>query len=83
MKIQEEDCMTFDKVAELLAERAGVEASEIKPEMTFKELNLDSLDTVDALMEIEDAFGVHLEITPDMQCVNDVVNQIREAGVTE
>ncbi len=75
--------MIFEKVAELLAERAGVEVADIKLEMTFKELNLDSLDTVDALMEIEDAFGVHLEITPDMQCVRDVVAKIEEAGVTE
>ncbi len=72
--------MTFEKVAASLAEKAGMDASQIKPETTFKELNLDSLDTVDALMDLEDAFGIHLEITPDMKCVQDVVAQIEQAG---
>ncbi len=72
--------MTFEKVAAALAEKAGMDVASIKPETTFAELNLDSLDTVDVLMGLEDIFNVHLEISPDMKCVADVVAQIEQLG---
>lgn len=72
--------MILDKITAVLAEKTGVEASSIKAETTFRELNLDSLDTVDILMGLEDTFGVSLELSEGTKCVGDVVSLIEQAG---
>ncbi len=54
--------MTFEKVANIIAERIGKDASEIKPETKFEELGIDSLDVMELLMQFEDEFGHEIEI---------------------
>lgn len=70
---------TFEKVVEMLVEEKGLEAEAIKPESTWAELGLDSLDTVELVMNVEDTFGVSLEMSEDMKTVADIVKVI-EAG---
>lgn len=65
--------MTFDKVAEILAEYKDMDAADIKPESSFEELALDSLDIVEIVMQLEDEFNVSLEMSPDLKKVSDVV----------
>ena len=72
--------MTFAKVAEIIAEKTDKEISDITPEMTFADLGMDSLDTVDLLMGMEDVFGVTIEMSEDMASVADVVKYIDAAG---
>ena len=71
---------TFEKVAEIIAEKTGKEASEITREMSFADLGMDSLDTVDMLMGMEDEFGVTIELTEDIKCIDDVIKYIDAAG---
>lgn len=68
--------MTFEKVAKILAEHKDVDASEIKMESTFQELELDSLDTVELVMAIEDELGISIEMNENLKCVGDLVNLI-------
>lgn len=75
--------MIYEKIAEVLADRAGMDVGDITPETTFAELKLDSLDTVDTLMGLEDVFGVTLEISDGIQSVGDVVEMVKAAGVAE
>lgn len=75
--------MTFDKVAAILAEKADVDAAIIKPETTFTDLNMDSLDTVDILMGMEDEFGVTIEMNENIKTVGDVVALIDAAGAAQ
>jgi len=56
--ILEEKAMIFEKVAEMLADYKGIDVSTIAPESTFADLELDSLDVADLVMQIEDALGV-------------------------
>lgn len=67
---------TFEKVVEMLVEEKGLDAEAIKPESTWAELGLDSLDTVELVMNVEDSFGVSLEMTEDMATVADIVKVI-------
>jgi acyl carrier protein len=49
----------FERVKEVLAEQLGVDESEITAEASFQEdLDADSLDLVELLMELEDQFGI-------------------------
>lgn len=46
------------KVAEIIAEQAMVEPSEIKPDTTMDDLGLDSLALVEVVFGIEEAFDI-------------------------
>lgn len=65
--------MTFSKVAEILADYKDMDTADIKPESSFEELALDSLDVVEIVMQLEDEFDVSLEMSPDLKKVEDVV----------
>lgn len=68
--------MVFEAVAKVIAERTDCEASQVKLEHTFKELNIDSLDTVEMLMNLEDALNVEIELTQKVETVGDLVKFI-------
>jgi acyl carrier protein len=70
---------TFEKVAELLAQRKGTTADQIALESKFSDLKLDSLDVAELVMDLEDAFNVTIEINKDMVAVKDLVKAIEEA----
>lgn len=71
--------MTFNKVVALLVEAKDCEAEKIKMESTWAELELDSLDTVELVMNLEDEFGIPLEMNETLKTVGDVVNAIDKA----
>ncbi len=51
----------FEKVAAIVSEQMGVEKSEVKKETSFvNDLNADSLDTVELVMEFEDEFDMSI-----------------------
>ena len=68
--------MLFDTIAELIAERTDRDVSEIKPESTFSELGVDSLDTVELLMELEDRIGKEVELKQKVTTVQDLIDVI-------
>lgn len=67
---------TFEKVVEILVEAKDLSAADIKETSTWNDLGLDSLDTVELVMSVEDAFSVSLEMDESMQTVGDVVKAI-------
>ncbi len=49
------------KVIEIVSEQMGVDKGEIAPETSFiNDLNADSLDTVELVMEFEDEFDMSI-----------------------
>jgi acyl carrier protein len=51
----------FDKVKKVVVEQLGVDAGEVKLEASFTEdLGADSLDTVELVMQLEEAFDVDI-----------------------
>lgn len=65
--------MLFETIANIIVERTGRELSEVKPESTFTELGIDSLDTVELLMSLEDEVGVEIELDQKVETVADLV----------
>jgi acyl carrier protein len=50
-----------NKVIEIISEQMGVDKSEVKRETSFiNDLNADSLDTVELVMEFEDEFDMSI-----------------------
>lgn len=68
--------MVFEAVAKVIAERVDCAASDIKAENTFKELSIDSLDTVELLMNLEDELNVEIELTEKVETVGALVKFI-------
>ena len=59
-----------DKLIEILADYKNVPASEIKTDVPFTELGLDSLDIAELVMQIEDELGVTLEMSVQYNTVD-------------
>ena len=72
--------MVFEAIAELVAERVEKDVSEITPESSFKELGIDSLDTAELIMNMEDEFGVTIKMDQPVADVQGIVKLI-EASV--
>ena len=50
-----------EKVKDVLVEQLGIEESEITEEASFQDdLDADSLDLVELIMELEDQFGIKI-----------------------
>ena len=65
--------MLFETIAEIIAERTDCDIAKVKPESTFAELGIDSLDTVELLMSLEDALDMEIELDQKVETVGDLV----------
>ena len=70
--------MTTERVIKVLAAHLEMDESEITADTTMEELDVDSLDTVEILMEMEDEFGVSIEMSSDFKTVGSVVKYIED-----
>jgi len=67
------------KVVEIVSEQMGVDKSEITRETSFiNDLNADSLDTVELVMEFEDEFDTSIpdEDAEKIQTVGQAINYV-------
>jgi acyl carrier protein len=73
----------LERVKEVLVEQLGVDEGEITEAASFQEdLDADSLDLVELIMELEDQFGVKIsdEDAQGIQTVGQAVDYIAARG---
>ncbi|MEI3610929.1 acyl carrier protein [Pseudogracilibacillus sp. SO30301A] len=71
----------FEKVKEIIVEQLDVEESQVTMEASFRDdLEADSLDVVELVMELEDEFDLEIadEEAESINTVGDAVNYIEE-----
>ena len=71
----------FDKVKKIVVEQLDVEADAVKPEASFaNDLGADSLDTVELVMALEEAFDIEIpdEVAEKIDTVEKAVDHIAE-----
>ena len=64
----------FEKIAAYLSEQLAIPVDEITPETTFDALGIDSLDTVEMVMDLEEVLGVDLQIDENIQTVGELAS---------
>ena len=69
----------LDKVTEILRDYKDNADLVVTEASTFEELELDSLDTVDLIMNMEDAFGVTIKLDEAIKTVGDLIKLIQQA----
>jgi len=70
-----------EKVIRVVSEQLSVDSSELSRETSFiNDLNADSLDTVELVMELEDQFGVSIpdEDAEKIQTIGDAIKYVEE-----
>lgn len=70
--------MIFERLKEIMEENLSINKEEIGLESTFQSLGIDSLDTFQLIIEIEEEFGIEVEAPENMKTIQDVVNYIEE-----
>lgn len=70
-----------EKVIDIVCEQMGVPREKVTPETSFiNDLGADSLDTVELIMEFEDAFDLNIpdEVAEKIQTVGDAIKYVVE-----
>lgn len=61
------------KVTAVLADHSGRDASELTPDTTFESLGIDSLETVEMVMELEEELDTELELDQKVSTIGELV----------
>lgn len=70
--------MEFEKIRDIIAEKMDIDASEITEESSFESMEIDSLDMVEIVMDIEEAFDISIETNEGLKTVGDLVAYIKD-----
>ena len=71
----------LEKVRSIVAEQLSVDSGEVKPESNFQnDLGADSLDTVELVMALEEAFDIEIpdDDAEKMQTISDAIGYLKE-----
>lgn len=68
----------FEKICEIINEKMDIDVSEISKDSTFESLDIDSLDMVEIITDLEEAFDVELEDAQDLKTISDLMDFIEK-----
>jgi len=71
----------YDDIKKVVIEQLGVSEAEIKKESSFvDDLGADSLDTVELVMALEEAFSIEIpdEDAEKIKTIGDTINYVKE-----
>ena len=68
--------MEFDKVCGLIAEKMNIDPEEITMDTSFEDIQIDSLDMVEIVMDLEEEFDISIDANEPLKTVGELVEYI-------
>ena len=69
--------MEFEKIKAIIADKMDLDPDTITEQSSFKELEMDSLDMVEIVMDMEDEFDITIETSEGLETIADLIELIR------
>ncbi len=69
--------MEFEKIKTIIADKMDLDPEKITEQSSFKDLEMDSLDMVEIVMDVEDEFDVTIETSEGLETIADLIALIR------
>ena len=63
----------FEKIVDYLANQMDLNKEDISPDTTFESLGIDSLDTVEMVMDLEEELGIELDLEDKIATIGELV----------
>lgn len=71
--------MILEKIKEVIGEHLDIDTSDITADTTFDDLGIDSLETVEIMMELEDEFEIEIAVSEVGKTIGSLVSYIESA----
>lgn len=71
--------MEFEKVRNMIAEKMDMDPEEITEDTSFEDMEIDSLDLVEIIMDLEEEFDISIETDEEIKNVGELVDYIIKA----
>lgn len=69
--------MEFEKIKAIIADKMDLDPDTITEQSSFKDLEMDSLDMVEIVMDVEDEFDITIETSEGLETIADLIALIR------
>lgn len=69
--------MEFEKIKAIIADKMDLDPDKITEQSSFKDLEMDSLDMVEIVMDMEDEFDITIETSEGLETIADLIELIR------
>ena len=73
---------TFDRIRDIILDVSGTSEKEIKAESSLVQLNLDTLDVAEVIMDVEEEFDILVEDESEICTVNDLLTLVNAQRAT-
>lgn len=68
--------MIFEKIKKIIADQIGADENEVTMETSFSDLEMDSLDLFQIIIEIEEQFDIQIEDAESIKTVGGAVKYV-------
>lgn len=68
--------MIFEKIKKIIVDQIGVDENEVTMETSFSDLEMDSLDLFQIIIEIEEQFDIQIEDAESIKTVGEAVKYV-------
>ena len=69
--------MEFEKIKAIIVDKMDLDPDKITEQSSFKDLEMDSLDMVELVMDMEDEFDITIETSEGLETIADLIELIR------
>ena len=69
--------MEFEKIKAIIADKMDLDPDTITEQSSFKDLEMDSLDMVEIVMDVEVEFDITIETSEGLETIADLIELIR------